>query len=213
MALTTRRKKQGAVVAAAVGALTLAGVAVSTLSSSGSPAGSSAVAAAAVPQGTQNAAPNAAPSETSSSSAAGTLTVTATADNSKPTDETVFTVSGEVKGAQPGTKIRLQRQAAPTSANAAPGWSTLAYTTFTDKGSKFSFPVKIENAGSFNLRVLHPQDKEGPETVYSSPFAVTVSGTASSGASSKASSAASKASSKVSSAVSSASSAISSKKG
>jgi hypothetical protein len=212
MAITTRQKKQGAVVTAAVGALTLAGVAVSTLSSSGSPAGSSAVAAAAVPQGTQNAAPNAAPSETSSSSAAGTLTVTATADNSKPTDETVFTVSGEVKGAQPGTKIRLQRQAAPTSANAAPGWSTLAYTTFTDKGSKFSFPVKIENAGSFNLRVLHPQDKEGPETVYSSPFAVTVSGTASSGAS-KASSAASKASSKVSSAVSPASSAISSKKG
>ncbi|MEY9858246.1 hypothetical protein ABH935_003859 [Catenulispora sp. GAS73] len=170
MALTSKQKKQGIGVTAAVGALALGGVAVSTLGSSAAPADSQPLAAAAVP------APAATPSPSGSSSAA-TITVTAKSDNGKPSDDTVFTVSGEVKGAKPGTKIRLQRQQAPTSANASPAWSTLAYTAFTDKSNKFSFPVKMETAGSYNLRILHPQDREGPETAYSSPFAESVSAT------------------------------------
>ncbi|WP_194915759.1 hypothetical protein [Catenulispora rubra] len=176
MALTSKQKKQGAVVTAAVGALALGGVAVSTLGSSAAPANSAdskPIAAAAVP------APAASPSPSgsSSSSSATAITITAKSDNGKPADDTVFTVSGEVKGAKPGTKIRLQRQQTPTSANASPAWSTLAYTTFTDKSNKFSFPVKMETASSYNLRILHPQDREGPETAYSSPFAETVSAT------------------------------------
>jgi hypothetical protein len=178
MALTSKQKKQGAVVTAAVGALALGGVAVSTLGSSAAPADSRPVAAAAVPApaAAPNALPNAAPSPSGSSSAT-TITVTAKSDNGKPGNDTVFTVSGEVKGAKPGTKVRLQRQQAPTSANASAAWSTLAYTAFTDKSNKFSFPVKMETAGSYNLRILHPQDREGPETAYSSPFAETVSAT------------------------------------
>lgn len=179
MALTSK-KKLGAVVTAAVGALALGGVAVSTLGSAAAPAGSAdskPVAAAAVPG--PAAAPNATPSPSSpsGSSSATAVTITAKSDNGKPSDDTVFTVSGEVKGAKPGAKIRLQRQQAPTSANASPAWSTLAYTAFTDKSNKFSFPVKMETAGSYNLRILHPQDREGPETAYSSPFAETVSAT------------------------------------
>ena len=173
MALTSKQKKQGAVVTAAVGALALGGVAVSTLGSSADSADSAVsgpVAAAAMP------APAATPSPSGSSSAA-TITITAKSDNGKPSDDTVFTVSGEVKGAKPGTKIRLQRQQTPTSANASPAWSTLAYTAFTDTSNKFSFPVKMETAGSYNLRILHPQDREGPETAYSSAFAETVSAT------------------------------------
>lgn len=171
MALTTRQKKQGAVVTAAVGALTLGGVAVSTLGPSSVPANSKPISAAAVPG------PGAAPSSPGPSST--TITITAKADSTKAGDDTVFTVSGEVKGMQPGAKIRLQRQQTPTSAKASPVWSTLAYTTFTDSGNKFSFPVKMETSGSYTLRVLHPQDREGPKTAYSSPFTVTVSAAAS----------------------------------
>ena len=207
MALTSKQKKQGAVVTAAVGALALGGVAVSTLGPSSS-ADSKPIVAAALPQPAA-AVPMAATPSPSGSSSATAITVTAKADNTKPADDTVFTVSGEVKGAKPGTKVRLQRQQTTSSTNASPAWSTLAYTTFTDKSNKFAFAVKMETAGSYNLRILHPQDKEGPETAYSSPFAVSVSPTASSSASSKASS---KASSAVSSAKSPASSS-SSKKG
>lgn len=89
----------------------------------------------------------------------------------------MFTVSGEVTGAKPGTKLRLQRQLTSASGRSSTAWSTLAYTTFTDDNNKFSFPVKMENSGSYKLRVLHPQDSEGPETVYSTPFTVTVSAT------------------------------------
>jgi hypothetical protein len=176
MALTSRQKKQGAVATAAVGALAIGGIAVSTLGSSASPADSRPVAAAAVPQ------PAAAPAapQSPAAAAAGTVAVTAQADNTKPGDDTVFTVSGEVTGAKPGTKIRLQRQQTTTSHKAASAWNTLAYTTFTDQDGKFSLPVKMETAGSFNLRVQHPQDKEGPQTVYSIPFTVTVSSTAAS---------------------------------
>ncbi|MEZ0111881.1 hypothetical protein ABH920_005899 [Catenulispora sp. EB89] len=186
MALTSKQKKQGAVVTAAVGALALGGVAVSTLGSSADSAGSAnsgPVAAAAMPAPVPAAAPAATPSPSGSSSAA-TITITAKSDNGKPADDTVFTVSGEVKGAKPGTKIRLQRQQTPTSANASPAWSTLAYTAFTDKSNKFSFPVKMETAGSYNLRILHPQDREGPESAYSSAFAETVSATSTPAASS-----------------------------
>jgi hypothetical protein len=187
MALTSRQKKQGALATAAVGALALGGIAVSTLGSTGSPADSKPVAAAAVPQ------PAPAPAtarDASGSSAATTIAVTAQADNTKPGDDTVFTISGEVTGAKPGTKIRLQQQQAPasssssssssssTSRKASPAWTTLAYTTFTGPDDKFSLPVKMETAGSFNLRVEHPQDKEGPQTAYSIPFSVTVSSTA-----------------------------------
>ncbi|MBS2537808.1 hypothetical protein KGQ20_34150 [Catenulispora sp. NF23] len=206
MALTSKQKKQGAVVTAAVGALALGGVAVSTLGSSSS-ADSKPIVAAALPQPAAAIPMATTPSPSGSSATA--ITVSAKADNTKPADDTVFTISGEVKGAKPGTKIRLQRQQTASSTNASPAWSTLAYTTFTDKTNKFSFAVKMETAGSYNLRVLHPQDKEGPETAYSSPFAVSVSPTASSSASSKASS---KASSAASSAKSPASSS-SSKKG
>lgn len=198
MALTSRQKKQGAAVTAAVGALALGGVAVATLGTASAPAGSKPVAAAAVPApaGPANAAPGPGAGPADGATA---LTITAQADTAKLTDETVFTVSGEVNGARPGTKLRLQRQSAPTAKNSSPGWSTLAYTTFTDKSNKFSFPVKVETAGSYNLRVLHPQDHEGPETAYSASFAVTVSGTAGSSAAPKAASAASKAPAKASS--------------
>ena len=184
MALTSKQKKQGAVVTAAVGALALGGVAVSTLGSSADSANSAnsgPVAAAAMPA--PAAAPAAAPSPSGSSSAT-TITITAKSDNGKPADDAVFTVSGEVKGAKPGTKVRLQRQQTPTSANASQAWSTLAYTAFTDTSNKFSFPVKIETAGSYNLRILHPQDREGPETAYSIAFAETVSATSTPAASS-----------------------------
>jgi hypothetical protein len=206
MALTSRQKKQGAAVTVAVGALTLGGVAVATLGTPDSAAGSNPVNAAAVPApaGTLNAAPNSAASPSGST----TITITAQAEATQLTDDTAFLVSGEVKGAQPGTKIRLQRQSTPTSKNSSPSWSTLAYTTFTDKSNKFSLAVKMETAGSYNLRILHPQDREGPATAYSNPFAVTVSGTASPGAASKAS-----ATAKASAKASSAKSDISSKRG
>lgn len=182
MALTTKQKKQGAVVTAAVGVLALGGVAVSTLGSTTSPADSKPIVAAAVPQ------PAAAPKTVSdgSGTAATTTTktpatttttgisVTAAADNSKLTDDTVFTVSGEVTGAKPGTRLRLQRQ---SSGRSATTWTTLAYTTFTGDDNKFSFPVKLESSGTYNLRVEHPQDGEAPETAYSSPFTVTVTAT------------------------------------
>ncbi|MEY9890960.1 hypothetical protein ABIA35_003918 [Catenulispora sp. MAP12-49] len=182
MALTSRQKKQGAVATAAVGALAIGGIAVSTLGSSASPTDSRPVAAAAVPQPAAAPAAPASPKMQSpaAAAAAGTVAVTAQADNTKPGDDTVFTVSGEVTGAKPGTKIRLQRQQTTTSHKAASAWNTLAYTTFTDQDGKFSLPVKMETAGSFNLRVQHPQDKEGPQTVYSIPFTVTVSSTAAS---------------------------------
>ncbi|MEY9926626.1 hypothetical protein ABH926_001248 [Catenulispora sp. GP43] len=172
MALTSRQKKQGALATVAVGTLALGGIALSTLGPTASPADSKPVAAAAVPQ------PAAAPAAPQSpAAAAATIAVTAQADNTKPGDDTVFTVSGVVTGAQPGTKIRLQQQKQSTSRSASSAWTTLAYTTFTDKDDKFSLPVKMETAGSFNLRVLHPQDKEGPHTAYSMPFSVTVSST------------------------------------
>jgi hypothetical protein len=163
-------QKQGAVASAAVGALALAGVAVSTLGPSSAPAGAGPVAAAAVPE------PDVAGPDGSGATSS-TISVTAKADNARPAEDTVFTISGEVMGAQPGAKIRLQRQQTPTETNASPAWSTLAYTTFTDKNNKFSFPVKMETSGSYNLRVLHPQDNEGPASAFSNPFAVTVSTT------------------------------------
>lgn len=152
MALTSQQTKQGAGVTAVVGALALGGVVVSVLGPSAS--------AARAAQPVQ---------------AAATVTVTGKADSSKVTDDTVFTVSGEVKGAQPGAKIRLQRQQAASAANSSPVWITLAYTTFTDKNNRFTLQVKMESSGTYNLRVLHPQDKEGPQAAYSNPFSVTVS--------------------------------------
>jgi hypothetical protein len=179
MAFTTKQKKQGAVVTAAVGVLALGGGALWSLGSTFSPADSKPIAAAAVPQ--PAAAPKAAAGGPGSAGASqGTttgITVTAAADNSTLTDDTVFTVSGEVTGAKPGTKLRLQRQQTPTSGRSSTAWSTLAYTTFTDNDGKFSFPVKMESSGSFTLRVLHPEDSEGPQTASSSPFTVTVSAT------------------------------------
>jgi hypothetical protein len=185
MAFTTKQKKQGAVVTAAVGVLALGGGALWSLGSTFSPADSKPIAAAAVPQSAAVPQPAAAPKAAaggpgSSGSALTTttgITVTAAADNSTLTDDTVFTVSGEVTGAKPGTKLRLQRQQTPTSGRSSTAWSTLAYTTFTDNDGKFSFPVKMESSGSFTLRVLHPEDSEGPQTASSSPFTVTVSAT------------------------------------
>ena len=169
MALSSRQKKQGAVVSAAVGALALGGVAVSTLGSSATDAARPVAAQAAPPIAASS---TSSPAPSSSSSA--TITIKASADNTKPTDDTVFTVSGTVTGAQPGAKIRLQRQAATPKDQP---WGTLAYTTFTDKSNKFSFLVKLEDAGSFNLRILHPSDREGPTSATSDPFAVTVTST------------------------------------
>lgn len=178
MALTSKQKKQGAAVSAAIGVLALGGVAVSTLGSGGA-AVDRPVAAAAVQQAAV------APQVVAGvGESVGGIAVVARVDNAKLADDTVFTVSGEVKGAKPGTKVRLQRK---TSGKSATGWTTLAYTTFTDTSNKFSFPVKMDSSGSYTLRILHPQDKEGPATVYSSPFSVTVSAPAKAATSSKAS--------------------------
>jgi hypothetical protein len=148
MALSSTRKKQGAVASAAVGALVLGGVA--------------AVTQRAAAAGSSPSAP---------------ITITGKTDTTEPTDDTVFTISGEVTGAQPGAEVRLQRQQAPTATNTTPAWSTLAYTTFTDKDDTFSFSVKMETSGSYNLRLVHPQDREGPATAFSDPFSVNVTST------------------------------------
>lgn len=165
MALTSQHTSKGAGVTAAVAALALGGVAVSILAPSASAADSRPT-----------------PREPAAASATA-ITVTGKADSSTVTDDTVFTISGEVKGAKPGTKIRLQRQQAPRSAYSTPAWTTLAYTTFTDQSNKFSLQVKMESSGTYNLRVLHPQDTDGPQTAYSNPFSVTVSAAPGSGGS------------------------------
>jgi hypothetical protein len=146
MALSSPRKKQAAVASAAVGVPVLGAVAA----------------------GTQWAA-------AASSPPAAAITVTAKTDTTGPTDDTVFTISGVVRGAQPGAKVRLQSRQTPTATNTTPAWSTLPYTTFTDKDDKFSLAVKMETSGSYDLRVLHPQDKAGPATAFSDPILVNVS--------------------------------------
>ena len=132
MALSSKQKKQGIAAGAALGAVTLGGVALSTLGSTSTP-GAKPAAETAAP------APRAATADTSSSSGTPSgsdsdsstpLKITAKADNPKPDDHTVFTVSGLVTGARPGTEIRLQRQSSHGSA-----WTTLAYTTYTDKNN------------------------------------------------------------------------------
>jgi len=180
MALTSKQKKVGIAASMAVGALALGGVAVSTI---GSPSSNSAGPAPVAATATAPHAPATTPHTSSASGTPGStssaITITARTDNAKPADDTVFTVSGEVRGAQPGAEVRLQRQQAstPASSHHKQAWNTMEYTTFTDRNNRFSFPVKIESPGSYNLRVVHEQgkqDKQSPGTVYSEPFAVTV---------------------------------------